>query len=171
MPRDTFLPYSPPFLGDEELKAVAETLRTDWITTGPQTKAFENQFAEFVGAPGGTSVMLNSCTAGLHVALVTLGIGPGDEVIVPTLTFTATANVVEHVGARPVLVDVEADTLCIDPEAVRRAITERTRAIIPVHYAGHPADMDPLVELAEQYGLEIIEDAAHSVPATYRASR
>lgn len=136
MPRDTFLPFSPPKLGEEEVSEVIATLKSDWITTGPRTKAFEAQFGKYVGAPGDTSLMLNSCTAGLHVALVVLGIGPGDEVIVPTLTFAATANVVEHVGATPVLVDVEPDTLCIDPVAVEKAIGPRTRAIVPVHYAG-----------------------------------
>jgi len=168
MPRDTFLPYSPPSIGQAEIDEVVATLRTDWITTGPKTKAFERQFGEYVGAPDGTSLMLNSCTAGLHVALVALGIGPGDEVIVPTLTFAATANVVEHVGARPVLVDVEADTLCIDPAAVRAAVTPRTKAIIPVHYAGHPADLDPLFAIAEEHGLEIVEDAAHAAPTRYK---
>lgn len=167
MPRQTFLPYSPPNLGAEEIDAVTAVLRSDWITTGPKTKAFEAEFGAFVGAPGGTAAMLNSCTAALHVALVALGVGPGDEVIVPTLTFAATANVVEHVGAKPVLVDVQPDTLCIDPAAVARAITPRTRVIAPVHYAGHPADMGPLIELAERHGLEIVEDAAHALPASY----
>ncbi len=168
MSRDTFLPFSPPKLGEEEISEVIATLRSDWITTGPRTKAFEAQFGKYVGAPGDTSLMLNSCTAGLHVALVVLGIGPGDEVIVPTLTFAATANVVEHVGATPVLVDVEPDTLCIDPAAVERAIGPKTRAIVPVHYAGHPADLGPLFALAEQHGLHVIEDAAHAAPASYR---
>jgi len=167
MSRDTFLPYSPPSIGQEEIDEVVATLRTDWITTGPKTKAFEQQFGEYVDAPGGTSLMLNSCTAGLHVALVTLGIGPGDEVIVPALTFAATANVVEHVGATPVLVDVEPDTLCIDPAAVRAAVTPRTKAIMPVHYAGHPADLDPLFEVANEHGIEIVEDAAHAAPTYY----
>lgn len=171
MARDTFLPYSPPKIGDEEINEVTATLRSDWITTGPRTKAFEVQFGEYVGAPGGTSLMLNSCTAGLHVALVVLGVGPGDEVIVPTLTFAATANVVEHVGAKPVLVDVEPDTLCISPEAVERAITPRTKAIMPVHYAGHPADLDPIFELAEKHGLHVVEDAAHSAPSSYRSTK
>lgn len=112
--------------------------------------------------------MLNSCTAGLHVGLVTQGIGPGDEVIVPALTFAATANVVEHVGARPIFVDVEPDTLCIDPVAVERAITPRTKMVIPVHYAGHPADLDPIFSLAEKHGFAVMEDAAHAVPASYR---
>lgn len=168
MPRDTFLPFSPPKLGDEEINEVIATLRSDWITTGPRTKAFEEQFGRYVGAPGNTSLMLNSCTAGLHVALVAHGIGTGDEVIVPTLTFAATANVVEHVGATPVLVDVEPDTLCIDPAQVERAISPRTRAIMPVHYAGHPADLDPLFELAKKHDLHIIEDAAHATPASYK---
>lgn len=167
MPRQQFLPYSPPMICQEEIDEVIDTLRSDWITTGPKTKAFEREFAEYVRAPGGTSLMLNSCTAGLHVALVTLGIGPGDEVIVPTLTFAATANVVEHVGARPVLVDVVPDTLCIDPAAVEAAITERTKAIMPVHYAGHPAEMDRLEAMAKKHGLLIVEDAAHAVPAHY----
>lgn len=166
--RQEYLPYSPPLINQEEIDEVIDTLRSSWITTGPKTKAFEKQFGEFVGAPGDTSVMLNSCTAGLHVALVTLGVGPGDEVIVPTLTFAATANVVEHVGAKPVFVDVLPDTLCIDPDAVRAAITPKTKVIVPVHYAGHPAEMDQLVAIAAQHDIEIIEDAAHAVPASYR---
>lgn len=168
MPRDTFLPFSPPSIGPEEIDEVVAALRSDWITTGPRTKEFERAFGEYVGAPGGTSLMLNSCTAGLHVALVALGVGPGDEVIVPTLTFAATANVVEHVGARPVLVDVLPDTLCIDPAAVEAAVTPRTKAIIPVHYAGQAADLDPIFAVAEKHGLHVVEDAAHAVPTTYR---
>src|SRR5690606_27967330 len=168
MRRTTFLPYSPPSIGQEEIDEVIATLRTDWITTGPRTKAFEAQFGEYVGAPEGTSLMLNSCTAGLHVALVALGVGPGDEVIVPALTFAATANVVEHVGAKPVLVDIEADTLCMDPDAVEAAITPRTKVIMPVHYAGHPADLDPLFVLADEHGIEIVEDAAHAAPTHYK---
>ncbi|MEX2541112.1 MAG: DegT/DnrJ/EryC1/StrS aminotransferase family protein [Trueperaceae bacterium] len=170
MSRQTYLPYSPPTICQEEIDEVVDTLRSEWITTGPKTKAFERQFGEYLGAPDGASVMLNSCTAGLHVALVTLGIGPGDEVIVPTLTFAATANVVEHVGATPVLVDVLPDTMCIDPEAVREALTPRTRAVIPVHYAGHPAELDAIFAIAEEHGLEVIEDAAHALPARYRGA-
>ena len=166
--RETFLPYSPPAISDDEIAEVVATLKSDWITTGPKTKAFEGEFGSYVSAPGGTSVMLNSCTAGLHVALVSLGIGPGDEVIVPTLTFGATANVVEHVGARPVLVDVLPDTLCIDPEAVRRALSPRTKAIIPVHYGGHPVELDEIFTIAAERSLEVIEDAAHALPTWYR---
>lgn len=168
MPRDTFLPYSPPLICQDEIDEVIDTLRSDWITTGPKTKAFEAQFGTYLGAPGGTSLMLNSCTAGLHVALVALGVGPGDEVIVPALTFAATANVVEHVGARPVLADVLPDTLCLDPEAVRRALTPQTKVIMPVHYAGHPAELDELFEIARERGLELVEDAAHAVPTRYK---
>jgi dTDP-4-amino-4,6-dideoxygalactose transaminase len=165
--RESFLPYSPPCIGEEEIAEVADTLRTDWITTGPKTKAFEAQFAAYVGAPGSASLMLNSCTAGLHVALVALGVGPGDEVIVPTLTFAATANVVEHVGAKPVLVDVLPDTLCMNPEAVRRALTPRSKVIVPVHYGGHPADLDELFAIAGD-NVQLVEDAAHAVPTYYK---
>ena len=169
--RASFLPFSPPFIGPEEIDEVIDTLRSDWITTGPKTKAFERDFGAFVGAPGATSLMLSSCTAGLHVALATLGIGPGDEVIVPSLTFAATANVVEHLGAKPVLADVRPDTLCLDPEAAGAAITPATKVIMPVHYAGHPADLDALDALAERHGLVIVEDAAHATPTRYRGVR
>jgi len=164
--RKTFLSFSPPSLGDLERAEVMDTLHSDWITTGPKTKAFESKLAQYLGAPG--IVALNSCTAGLHVGLVALGIGPGDEVIVPAMTFCATANVVEHVGARPVLVDVSPDTLNMDPVAAARAITPRTKAIIPVHYAGHPVDLDPIFELAQKHGLAVMEDAAHAIPAKYK---
>lgn len=165
-PRASYLPFSPPAIGEEEVEEVIDALRSDWLTTGPKTQRFERAFAEYLGARG--ALALNSCTAGLHTALVTLGIGPGDEVITTTMTFAATVNVIEHVGARPVLVDVEPDTLNIDPRCVERAITPRTKAIIVVHYAGHPADMDPIEELARAHGITVIEDAAHSLPAWYR---
>ncbi|HEY9449452.1 MAG TPA: DegT/DnrJ/EryC1/StrS family aminotransferase, partial [Gemmatimonadaceae bacterium] len=165
-PRATFLPFSPPSVGEEEVEEVVDALRSDWLTTGPKTLRFENAFARYVGAHG--ALALNSCTAGLHTALVALGIGPGDEVITTTMTFAATVNVIEHVGARPVLVDVEPDTLNIDPACVEAAITPRTRAITVVHYAGHPADMDPIEEIARAHGIKVIEDAAHAMPAWYR---
>lgn len=164
--RNDFLSFSPPSLGDAECDEVMDTLRSSWITTGPKTKRFETELLAFLGAPG--IVALNSCTAGLHVGLLALGVGPGDEVIVPSMTFCATANVVEHVGAKPVLVDVQADTLCLDPEAVARSITPRTKAIMPVHYAGHPADLDPLFALADTHGLQILEDAAHAITTRYK---
>ncbi|HEV8305648.1 MAG TPA: DegT/DnrJ/EryC1/StrS aminotransferase family protein [Gemmatimonadales bacterium] len=163
--RAQFLPFAPPAIGDEEINEVVDTLRSQWITTGPKTKRFEGEFAAYLGAPG--ALALNSCTAGLHTALVALGIGPGDEVITTPMTFAASVNVIEHVGARPVLVDIEPDTLNIDPRAVEAAITPRTKAILPVHFAGHPADLDAL----ETHGLTIVEDAAHALPAAYKGRR
>ena len=165
-PRATFLPFSPPTVGEEEIAAVAETLRSDWITTGPQVAKFEAEFAAAVRAPA--ALALNSCTAGLHTALAALGVGPGDEVITTPMTFAATANVIEHVRARPVFVDVEPDTLNIDPAAIEAAVTPRTRAIIPVHFGGHPCDMDPIEAIARRHGLFLVEDAAHALPARYR---
>jgi len=145
-----------------------DTLRSHWISTGPKTKRFEGEFAAYLRAPG--ALALNSCTAALHTALTTLGIGPGDEVVTTPMTFTASVNVIEHVGARPVLVDVEPDTLNIDPRKVEAAITPRTRAVLPVHYAGHPADLDALRALTGggAGGFRIVEDAAHALPACYK---
>lgn len=164
--RRDFLPFSPPLVGEEEIREVVDTLRSPWITTGPKTRRFEEEFSAFVHAPG--ALALNSCTAAMHTALVALGVGPGDEVITTPITFAATVNVVEHVGARPVLVDVEPDTLNIDPAKVAAAITSRTRALLPVHYTGHPAELDALEAIARPRGLALIEDAAHAVPASYR---
>ncbi len=164
--RESFLPFSPPLIGEEEIAEVVGTLRSDWITTGPKTRRFEEEFAAYLGAP--KALALNSCTAGLHTALVTLGLGPGDEVITTPMTFAASVNVIEHVGARPVLVDVEPDTLNLDPALIEAAITPRTKAILPVHYAGHPVDLDPLYELAREHNLHVIEDAAHALPAKYK---
>src|SRR6266545_1749752 len=164
--RAAFLPFSPPAIGEEEIAEVVDTLRSHWITTGPKTKRFEAEFAASVGATG--ALALNSCTAGLHTALATFGIGAGDEVITTPLTFAASVNVIEHVRARPVLVDVEADTLNIDPAAVAAAVTPRTKAILPVHYAGHPVDLDAIWEIAARHGLAVIEDAAHALPARYK---
>jgi dTDP-4-amino-4,6-dideoxygalactose transaminase len=166
--RETILPYCRPMISSSAIAEVVDTLKSDWITTGPKTKAFEIQFGETIGAPGGSSVMLNSCTAGLHLSLLLHRIGPGDEVILPVMTFAATANVIEHVGARPVFVDVEPDTLCIDPEKIRKAVTSKTRAILPVHYSGHPADLDAIDDIAEEHGLHVIEDAAHALPAWHK---
>ena len=164
--RKDFLPFSPPTIGEEEIAEVVDTLRSRWISTGPKTKRFEDDFAKHLRAPG--ALALNSCTAALHTALKTLGIGPGDEVITTPMTFTASVNVIEHVGARPVLVDVEPDTLNIDPRAVEAAITRRTRALLPVHYAGHPVNLDALRALADAYDLAVVEDAAHALPACYK---
>jgi dTDP-4-amino-4,6-dideoxygalactose transaminase len=164
--RKVFLSYNPPSIGDDERAEVMDTLNSPWVTTGPKTKAFEAALQDYLHAPA--VVALNSCTAGLHVGLVALGVGPGDEVIVPAMTFCATANVVEHVGARPVLVDVCADTLTLAPEAVQAAITPRTKVLLPVHYAGHPVQMDELDALAERHGLAILEDAAHAISSRYK---
>jgi dTDP-4-amino-4,6-dideoxygalactose transaminase len=163
--RATFLPFSPPAISEEEIAAVVDTLRSDWITTGPKTKQFEQLFAEYIGAPA--ALALNSCTGGLHIALAALGIGAGDEVITTPITFICSANVIEHVGAVPVLADVEPETLTIDPQQVAAKLTPRTKAIMPVHFAGHPAEMRPLLALAAQHRLAVIEDAAHALPAKY----
>ena len=167
--RKDFLLFSPPSIGEEEIQEVVDTLRSPWITTGPKTRRFEQDFAASVGAPG--ALALNSCTAALHTALACLGIGEGDEVITTPMTFAATVNVIEHVGATPVLVDVMPDTLNINPGAIAEAITSRTRAIIPVHYAGHPVELDAIMTLAQEHGLAVIEDAAHSLPAAYKGRR
>lgn len=164
--RETFLPFSPPSIGPEEIAEVVDTLGSDWLSTGPKTRQFEGAMSEYLGAPA--ALALNSCTAGLHVALATLGIGPGDEVITTPITFAASVNVIEHVGATPVLVDVDPETLNIDPLQVERAIGPRTRAILPVHFAGHPVDLDRISALADAAGLPVIEDAAHALPARYR---
>jgi dTDP-4-amino-4,6-dideoxygalactose transaminase len=167
--RTEFLPFSPPLIGEEEIAEVVDALRSGWITTGPRTRRFEAAFAEALGAPG--ALALSSCTAALHTALVTLGIGPGDEVITTPVTFAASVNVIEHVRARPVLADVQPDTLNIDPVEIERRLTPRTRAIMPVHFAGHPVDLDPIRDLACRHGLALIEDAAHAVAASYRGRR
>ena len=167
-PRERFLPFSPPSVGEDEIRAVTEVLRSDWLSTGPRTQVFAESFARHVGAPA--ALPLNSCTAALHTTLVTLGVGEGDEVITTPLTFAASANVIEHVRARTVLVDVEPDTLNIDPARVEAAVTPRTKAIIAVHYAGHPAELDALRAIAEARGITLIEDAAHALPATYKGA-
>ncbi len=167
--RETPLPFNRPDLGEAEIAAVVDTLRSGWLTTGPKTKKFEDQFTTYVGAR--CAVAVHSCTGGLHVTLAATGIGPGDEVIVPTMTFASTANVVVHVGATPILVDVEPDTLNISPQAIEAAITPRTRAIIPVHLYGHPCDMDRILAIAAAHNLLVVEDAAHAVAAEWNGRR
>ena len=163
------VPFSRPDIGEEEIAAMTDAVRSGWLTMGPRTQEFEKSFAEWAGAPH--AVAVNSCTAALHLALNAAGIGPGDEVITSTLTFAATGATIVHAGAEPVLADVTADTLNIDPEDVARKITKRTRALVPVHFAGHPAPMEELGEIARAHGLVVIEDAAHALPATYRGQR
>jgi len=169
--RDTFLNFSPPSIGEEEINEVIDTLRSDWITTGPKTKRFEQEFAAAVGAQA--SLALNSGTAAMHVALAALGIGPGDAVITTPMTFVSTVHVIEQVGAQPVLADVERDTLNLDPARVAEKIEAaqkqglRVKAIMPVHLYGHPCDQKRLMDLAHEHDLAIIEDAAHALPARY----
>jgi dTDP-4-amino-4,6-dideoxygalactose transaminase len=162
-----FLPFALPDIGEEEIAAVVACLRSGWVTTGPATKQFEQEFRNYLDADV-EAISVNSATAGLHLALECLGIGPGDEVIVPTLTFTATAEVVRYLGATPVFVDADTRTLNLSPRAVEAAITSRTRAIVPVHYAGLACDMDALLELARAHKLRVVEDAAHAFPTRYR---
>jgi dTDP-4-amino-4,6-dideoxygalactose transaminase len=164
-----FLPFALPDIGEDEIAAVVECLRSGWITTGPKAREFERAFADYLGG-GVEAIAVNSATAGLHLALEALGIGPGDEVIVPTLTFTATAEVVHYLGATPVLVDVDPDTLNISSDTIRAAITPRTRAIIPVHFAGLACDMDAILELAFDHKIAVVEDAAHAFPATFKGA-
>ena len=166
-PAAPFLPFALPDIGEEEIAAVVACLRSGWVTTGPATRRFEAAFGAYLGA-GVEAISVNSATAGLHLALEALGIGPGDEVIVPTLTFTATAEVVRYLGAQPVLVDVDPLSLNMSPAAVEAAITPRTRAIVPVHYAGMACAMDELLAIARAYGLRVVEDAAHAFPTRYR---
>jgi dTDP-4-amino-4,6-dideoxygalactose transaminase len=164
--RTSFLPVARPTLGAREKQLVLETLDSGWITTGAKAQELGRQVAAMAGVPRGLAV--NSATGALHLALVAHGIGRGDEVIVPTWTFAACVNVIEHVGATPVLVDVEPDTLCMGPAALEAAITPRTRAVIPVDFAGHPCELDTLVAQAHERGLAVIEDAAHALGAAWR---
>lgn len=164
-----FLPFALPEIGDEEIAAVTEALRSGWITTGPKTREFEQSFTAFLGGSI-ESLAVNSATAGLHLALEALGIGPGDEVITTTLTFTATTEVVRYLGADPVLVDVDPVTLNIDVNKIRAAITPRTRAIVPVHYGGLACQMDEILAIAREHGLKVVEDAAHALPTTWKGA-
>jgi len=164
--RTDFLPFHVPDIDEAEIRSVEQTLRSGWLTTGPKVREFERQFADFVGARH--AIAVNSCTAALHLALDAIGIKEGDEVIVPTLTFAATAEVVFYLHARPVLVDCCPKTLNIDLDQIEGAITPRTRAIIPVHFAGQPCHMDAIRNIARRRNLAVIEDAAHALPARYR---
>ena len=163
--RGEFLPFAAPLLGDEEIQEVVHCLRSGWLTTGHKVKQFEREFGEFIGAKHALAV--NSCTAALHLAIEAVGVGPGDEVITTPMTFTATAAVIEHLGARPVFADVTAQTLNIDPEQIRRRLSPRTKAILPVHFAGQACDMDAIVDIARGAGVPVIEDAAHAIPTRY----
>jgi dTDP-4-amino-4,6-dideoxygalactose transaminase len=166
--RSEFLPFAPPLIGEEEVRGVVDTLRSGWLTTGPKARQFESEFAAYVGAP--SALALNSATSAMHVALAALGIGEGDGVVSTTMTFASTIHVIEHQRAHPILVDVEPDTLNIDPNKVEDAVKRghRVKAILPVHLYGHPADMDAIYDIAQRHRLAVIEDAAHSLPARLR---
>jgi perosamine synthetase len=161
-----FIPFHVPEIGEEEVGSVVETLRSGWLTTGLKVRRFEEDFSKYLGCS--LAVAVNSCTAALHLALDAIGIKEGDEVIVPTMTFTATAEVVLYFKAKPVLVDCERGTLNLDPSRIDAAITEKTKAIIPVHFGGQPCDMDDILRIARVHNLKVIEDAAHALPASYR---
>jgi dTDP-4-amino-4,6-dideoxygalactose transaminase len=161
-----FLPFALPDIGEAEIAEVVDTLRSGWITTGPKAKRFEDDFSAFLGDPALQSLAVNSATAGLHLALEACGVGPGDEVITTTHTFTATAEVVRYLGADVKLVDIDPSTLNIDPNQVEHAITAKTKAVIPVHYGGLASDMAAILDVARRRGLRVIEDAAHALPAT-----
>lgn len=162
---DHFLPFSLPSMGNEEIAAVEQVLRSGWITTGPQTHQLEQDFSATFGCK--EAIAVSSATGGMHVTLMALGIGPGDEVITPSQTWVSTLNMIVLLGAEPVMIDVDPDTLMVRAEDVAAAITPRTKAIIPVHYAGAPLDLDPLYALARQHGIALIEDAAHAAGAQY----
>jgi dTDP-4-amino-4,6-dideoxygalactose transaminase len=165
------VPYFRPSLDEQEKQRVMAVLESGWLTSGKVVREFEEKFAAYVGAPH--AIAVNSCTAALHLALEALGVGPKDAVLVPAMTFGATAAVVRHLGARPVLVDCDRDTLTMDPQALEAAIASwrsdtALKAVIPMHYGGHMADMDQISKIAEAAGLAVVEDAAHSLPASYR---
>lgn len=163
--RERFLTFGAPLIGEAEIDEVVDSLRSGWLGTGPKVARFERDFAAYKGAD--QAVAVNSCTAALHLSLLAAGLGPGDEVITTPLTFCATVNAILHAGATPVLADVDPITFNLDPAAVAARITPRTRAILPVHFAGRPCNMGALVALAEQHDLRVIEDCAHAIESTY----
>lgn len=163
-----FLPFSLPEIGEEEIAEVVDSLRSGWVTTGPKARAFEKQFSEFLGDSLLHSISVNSATSGLHLALEALGVGIGDEVVVPTYTFTATAEVVRYLGATPVFVDVDSQTYNMSAETFRAAITDKTKAVVPVHFAGLACDMDNIISIAREFNIAVVEDAAHALPTLYK---
>lgn len=164
-----FIPFSKPSIGNEEITAVNEVLRSGWLTTGPKTQEFETLFKSYVDSKYALAV--NSCTAGLHLSLHSLGISKGDEVITTPLTFAATANTIVHCGAKPVFADIEKETLNIDPYKIEEKITSKTKAIVVVHYGGHPCEMDKISEICNKYNLRLVEDCAHAVGAEYNGKK
>lgn len=166
MDDNNYIPFHRPYITEEEISGVVDSLRSGWLTMGPKTLEFEKEFASFVGSLH--AIAVSSCTAALHLALKAVGVGPGDEVIVPGMTFTSTAEAVCYLGATPVVVDIDPDTLNMDVAAFERAVTVKTRAVMPVHYGGQPCDMDEITAVAREHGLQVIEDAAHAFPAQYK---
>jgi len=164
--QEDFLVFGSPLIGKEEMREVLDCLETGWLGTGPKVARFEREFREYKKAA--YAVAVNSCTAALHLSLLAAGLGPGDEVITTAMTFAASVNTIIHAGGQPVLADVNPKTLNIDPEQVERLITERTKAILPVHFAGRPCDMDALCAIVDQHGLMMIEDCAHAIETTYK---
>jgi len=162
-----FIPFALPDIGNDEINEVIDTLKSGWITTGPKVKKFESDFQDFIGS-GVEAIAVNSATSGLHLALEALGVGEGDEVIIPSLTFTATAEVARYLGANVRIVDINPVTLNIDIGAIRAAITRKTKVIMPVHYAGLSCNMDEILSLAKEFDLKVVEDAAHALPTTYK---
>ena len=162
-----FLPFALPDIGEEEINEVVNALRSGWVTTGPKTKQFEADFIQYLGG-GLESVSVNSATAGLHLALEALGVREGDEVITTPYTFTATAEVIRYLGAHPVFVDINPNTFNIDPDKIEAKITSKTKAIIPVHFAGLSCEMDKILAIAKKHNLKVLEDAAHSLPTRYK---
>ncbi len=167
--KNDFLQFHKPFISEEEVDEIVDTVRSGWIGMGPKTIRFENNFSEYIGV--NKSVAVSSWTAAGHLTLEAFGLKAGDEVIVPTMTFPATAEIVCYFGAKPVFVDVEEDTLNISIEALEKAITPKTKVIIPVHYAGQPCDLDEIHEIARKYNLKVLEDAAHALPALYKGKK
>ena len=164
--KNDYIPFHKPLVTDDEINEVVDTIKSGWWTTGPKTLKFENEFNSFIGSK--FSLAVSSWTAAAHLALEAIGLLPGDEVIVPSITFTATAEIVCYFKAKPVIVDVQKDSFNIDPEEIEKHITNKTRAVIPVHYGGNPCDMDEILKLARLNNFKIIEDAAHSLPAKYK---
>lgn len=164
--KKNFLMFGRPDIGEEEIREVVNSLKSGWIGTGPKVQQFEEKFKNYKQAS--YAVAVNSCTAALHLSILAAGIGLGDEVITTAMTFCATVNAIIHSGAIPVLVDCDPLTFCIDPESIRKKITPKTKAIVPVHFAGYACDMDAIISIAEEYNLKIIEDCAHAIEATYK---
>jgi dTDP-4-amino-4,6-dideoxygalactose transaminase len=171
MADEPFIVFGRPHIGEEEIAEVEACLRSGWIGTGPRVARFEQQFAEYKGVQPEQVAAVNSCTAAMHISMVAAGLSPGAEVITTPLTFCATVNAIIHAGLTPVLADVNPETQCIDPDAILAAITPRTEAIMPVHFAGRPCDMDRIMAIADKHGLTVIEDCAHAIETEYKGKK